>query len=158
MARKTFDGVLAPAVKVDRDPQRYQVYAAEEEAMKLTGEQKLNPVTVRMLAQDIQSHPKLVKLYPKAMNERIKLVIKGNTRTSAYYFMGTIFLPKWAHLDWVVCHEIAHLIDRRQNGVVEEGHGPEFCGIMISLVEAMVSPKAAETLRSCYEKHGVKYA
>lgn len=152
---KSFEEILEGTATAKRDPQRYRVYAAEEEAMKLVGKQNLNPVTIQMMAHEIQHHPAIRKLYPKATEERFKIVIKGKSRTSAYYFMGAIYLPKWAHSDWVLCHELAHMIDRRANGVIEEGHGPEFCQIMLSLIEAVVSSKAADTLRACYEKHEV---
>lgn len=139
----------------DHDPQQWKVYEAENEAKKAYGTETLNPVTIQMLAKDIQRHPELIASYPAALKDRFKIVIKGKTRTSAYFFMDTIFLPKWAHEDWIVCHEVSHMIDHRHNGYTDEGHGPNFCAIYLDVVRAVISEQASDTLRQSFEKHDV---
>lgn len=160
--KKTFDSVLADIKKrSDRDPQQKLVYKSEDRASDLYGVEKLNPVTCRMLANDIQESKELSELYPLAMEERFKIVLKGNCETSAYAFMGTIFLPKWAHTNWVLCHEVAHIVETREYGDEEEegdeAHGPRFCSILIDIVRCVISPEASAILKKCYGENGVEY-
>lgn len=152
---KSVDDIVSALPSRQRDPQQYRVYQAEENARTLYGFEKLNPITIKMLAQDIRRNPVLCELYPRAMTDPFPIVLKGNKKLSAYAFMGTIYLPKWAQMDWIVCHEISHLIDRRENGITE-AHGPVFCNIMLSLVSEMISQEAGEILRNCYDEQAVK--
>lgn len=143
----------------DRDPQRYAVYKAEDEARGKTAK-KLNPVACQMFVNDIRSHPVLRKKYGPALEERIQLVLKGKTatRVSAYFFIGKIFLPDWAQTDWVICHEVAHLVRSRMGKEQDEqSHGPEFCRTNLDIIECLIGKDAANNLRDAYAKHEVKF-
>jgi putative metallohydrolase (TIGR04338 family) len=137
------------------DPQRQAVYDAEAEA-RGKSVRALNPVECQMLVQDIRSDTVLKKRYAKALESRLRLVLKPEKKISAYAFFDIIFLPRWAQNDYTICHEAAHIINNRM-GTRSEGHGPEFCRINIDVVERMIGAEAAQRLRDAYTKHGVDF-
>lgn len=50
---------------------------------------------------------------------------------------------------WTVVHELAHWCVRQPN------HGPEFCGVLVALAHAGISPEAADCLYEMFRHHGV---
>lgn len=78
---------------------------------------------------------------------------KGHRRATASPGTLVIQLPRWARSDWVICHELAHLIQPR----VSAFHGPEFCREYLALVNRWIGREAAQKLRKSFVNYHVKY-
>lgn len=74
----------------------------------------------------------------------------------------TIWLNKWARQKWVVIHELAHVVDRNENGrpraIWHQGHGWQFAAIYLRLVGTAFGYGAEKALRASFKEHGVKYS
>lgn len=62
---------------------------------------------------------------------------------------GTLHLHPRLLNPWIVLHELAHWLRPR------DGHGPEFCGVLVGLVGAALGELAAMGLREQYRDCGV---
>ncbi len=76
---------------------------------------------------------------------------RGQRRALANDYEFKISLPRWARNPWVVLHEAAHHLTRR-----DEAHGPRFVGVLIGLVARHDGRDAAE-LMALADEMGVKY-
>jgi hypothetical protein len=74
----------------------------------------------------------------------------GQRRALAYNY-HRISLPKWARNPWVILHEAAHLLDRKNFD-----HGPRFVGILIGLAARHLGHDADDLMEKADEM-GVRY-
>jgi putative metallohydrolase (TIGR04338 family) len=63
-----------------------------------------------------------------------------------------ITLPRWARTYEVLLHELAHACCQKR-----PGHGPEFAGTYIYLVEQVMGRQMAKQLRAQFRKKNVKW-
>ena len=67
-------------------------------------------------------------------------------------------MPRWARKEWVILHELAHVIHWRQHGGrYEAGHGWQFCDIYLQLIRYQLGPDAHAALRDAFKANRVKY-
>lgn len=73
-------------------------------------------------------------------------------RATASTWSGHISLPPWSREETAILHEIAHHLtsDRYAD------HGPEFAGVLLTLVRYMKGAEAAKMLRASFRRHRVK--
>lgn len=73
----------------------------------------------------------------------------------------TIYLDKWARQKYIVVHELAHVVDRNENGAPNkpwhQGHGWQFCLIYLKLVELAFGHDAKKELRDSFRNEGVRF-
>lgn len=56
----------------------------------------------------------------------------------------------------VILHEVAHNLTARADGAAA-WHGPEFAGVLLTLVKFQMGAEHARTLRESFKAHGVRY-
>lgn len=66
---------------------------------------------------------------------------------------GVLQLPRWARTEGVVLHEVAHCL----TPVRFAAHGPEYAGILLSLVRRAVDPGTAQRLEDAFGRHRVRW-
>jgi hypothetical protein len=128
---------------VIRDNQRSKVYAAEFSVFKE--------------GQTIPDH-KLQAYADTVLDKRvvrsrwgIKKVRVEFGRNSAASYGGRITLGVPSRNEWVMLHELAHELTPQ-----EIGHGPEFVGVYLFLVENVLGKETAAKLRAAFKEKRVK--
>jgi len=83
---------------------------------------------------------------------------RGRNSAASYYYERAISIPRYQRTRPVVIHELAHqAVDRIHGGPNEVApHGPEYAGVLVSMVSRFLGTAAAAELRDSYRKHGVK--
>lgn len=74
-------------------------------------------------------------------------------RATASHYGNHISLPPWSRNEGVILHEIAHHLVSN----LYADHGPEFAGVLLTLVRYQMGADAAKDLRESYKKHRVRY-
>lgn len=138
----------------DRDNQKSRVYAAERKiqigAVSETGKQHLGQDVAA--AQKYVDHVTSTIWFQRRWGKR-KIVV-GAGRGGGRAYGGFITLGVWARKhEAVLLHEIAHCI--APSHVM---HGPEYCGVMLFLVEKMMGKQHSDSLRSSYKEHRARYS
>jgi putative metallohydrolase (TIGR04338 family) len=78
---------------------------------------------------------------------------KGHTRATGSHSSGIIQLPLWSRQRLVVLHEVAHVLTPGNYA----HHGPEYAGVLLSLVHHVLGAEQAAKLRVSYREHRVRY-
>lgn len=132
--------------------QKSRLYAAEtqsglkgrEEFTLKQCEQYVNKIWKRKYVQELRS----------GSYARVG-VTDGRRRRSACasYRLGvpTVTLPKWARHEYVMLHELAHLIAGLSNE-----HNPKFATVLLKLVRRELGKEQAEKLLAAFSFQGVK--
>ena len=147
-----------------RDTQRKRVYDAEDAVI---GKARLNSLAGKLSLAEATSvimqlcrHPLIQARYEPMF--RAPIIVEDGRKMASGGLLK-IVLPRWARFDWVICHELAHLILHREQQAtfgrrnVYAGHGPEFCSIYLDLVEAAIGIEARQQLIASFIKHRVQY-
>ncbi|MEB4210986.1 TIGR04338 family metallohydrolase [Mycobacterium sp. 94-17] len=151
---------------MSRDFQRARVYRAEHCFTALLDESVENPqifmagstlvlppeakfstpATVQAYVDRVSNHPTVVDRYGSS---RVT-VRKRNGVSRAHYQLGEIAVPdaKWALRETVILHELAHHFSR-------DGHGPQFVGAFLDLIDAAMGVQAQLVLRILFGESGV---
>lgn len=148
-----------------RDNQRKKVYTAEREVFGANA----NTAKIGMplpTVGDVDRYVCVVlnrKVVARHYNtNRPVLVVDGRgTRRAMAYGGYKISIPKWARTEWVVLHELAHILewrDRARTGVRTASHGWEFAAIYLFLVKTMLGKDTADLLKASFRKHRVKFS
>lgn len=144
-----------------RDSQRKRVYDAEAEAF--SHDKKTDDPTFRELkavekyVKRVFSRKRVQKEWPRA-NWLPKVKDGRGCRSALAHGSSAISIPIWARREWVILHELAHIITSREYaGVDKAGHGWEFCKTYLRLVEIVMGKEAFLSLEKCFLKHGVKF-
>lgn len=66
---------------------------------------------------------------------------------------GVLQMPRWARTEVVVLHEVAHCL----TPVEFAPHGPEYAGILLSLVRRAVDPGTAQRMEDAFTRHRVRW-
>ncbi len=66
---------------------------------------------------------------------------------------GVLQLPKWARTEVVVLHEVAHCL----TPVEFAAHGPEYAGVLLSVLRRAVDPGTAQRLEDSFTRHRVRW-
>ena len=84
---------------------------------------------------------------------------RGCKRATASYRDGeTITLPRWARIEYVMLHELSHLVVHYEFKRREvAGHGWQFCMVYLKLVKNVMGPEAHDKLKESFKEFRVKY-
>jgi len=75
---------------------------------------------------------------------------RGRRRACALPWRREIRLPRWSRCDWVILHEVAHILQPTNTA----WHGPEFCGVYLFLVrEVMGADQAIKLEQAMHDGH-----
>ena len=137
--------------KRPRDNQRGKVYKAENTVFD-PGE-KMTLEEVEQFVHEVWNFkPLRMKKNGFVTPYNKPRVSDGRRRRSGASFGGRIALPKFARNKWYILHELAHEITFRDLA----GHGPEFCGNYLWLVESILGFESREKLGAAFRAHRVK--
>lgn len=142
-----------------RDSQQSKVYKAEREAFEgtctsqvTTNVQRFDkPKAVDRYANKVMSSSWTKKNFPRASRP---LTVNTNKKYGcAYgnYWSTKITLPPWAWKNWVILHEIAHVLDNEG-----AAHGPFFCVVYLKLVKHFMGKEAFLALKQAFRANRVK--
>jgi len=65
---------------------------------------------------------------------------------------GVLQMPKWARSEMVLLHEVAHCV----TPWTFASHGPEYAGVLLSIVRRGMGPAAAQALEDAFDRHRVR--
>ena len=83
---------------------------------------------------------------------------RGRVKAGSYTYQAAITMPHWSRNRFVTLHELAHQATDAAHGPDNAaGHGPEYAGMLLSLVSRFLGTAKAAELRDSYRKYGVKY-
>jgi len=77
----------------------------------------------------------------------------GHRRATADHASGVLQMPKWARSELVLLHEIAHCL----TPVTFASHGPEYAGVLLTLVRRGMGPGTAQLLEDAFAAERVRW-
>lgn len=144
----------------ERDSQRQKVYDSERAAFGQINTpsnatwKSLDEVE-RWMQRKIYKSAYLTKKYPILKRYHIDLRPGAGARNAfAKPGDGSITLPLWARREWVVCHEITHIINDPQVA----WHGWQFCEVYLDIVRHTMGKDAHDKLKAQFKAHRVKFS
>jgi len=141
--------VTEGGVSRPRDSQRARLYRAEDEVgpgRRLPTVEKLQTYVDGLAATD---------WFDRRWQGRSFDVRPGHGhRRATADRNGVLQLPRWARSEVVVLHEVAHCL----TPVEFAAHGPEYAGILLSLVRRAVGPGTAQRLEDAFGRHRVRWS
>lgn len=66
---------------------------------------------------------------------------------------GRLNLPLWSRSRYVILHEMAHVLTPYQYAA----HGPEYAGVLLSLIHHILGAEQAAKLRASFKENRVRY-
>lgn len=136
-----------------RDTQKTHLYRAEwavrgENVSKLA-QQHLGTIEgCQRYVDEVQAYAWFQRRWPKQ-----KLNVERGRGSNASPWASRIRLAKWGQNEFVVLHELAHILTPTRYA----WHGPEFAGVLLFLVERMMGKEYAQKLRAAYKNHRVRH-
>jgi putative metallohydrolase (TIGR04338 family) len=79
----------------------------------------------------------------------------GQTNATADPTGGVIKLPLWSRQRAVILHEMAHCLNDQRRAYA--WHGPEFAGLLLTLVHHVMGAESATKLRESFRVNRVRY-
>ena len=145
-----------------RDSQRKKVYTAERAAFPdypLSSQPALPNITdVEAYVAKVWSSKRVQSLFATAHEATYPpRVTDGRGRRSACAFDNEIRMPKKMRHEWVVLHELAHVISRRRMQTIA-GHGWEFCATYLQLVLYIMGRDRHDALKREFKAHKVRFS
>lgn len=141
---------LGPPVrrrKVPRDTQRKRLTDAEDAAARATGghvyAQSIANADLQAWVDAALARRAICTRWP---GMRITVGLKRGGSAYGYRDKRRISLPAWARNEWVILHEIAHVLTPGRY----TAHGPEFAGVYLFLVRTVLGPEAGAALLAQY--------
>ena len=145
-----------------RDSQRAKLYKSERPLKRWHRPLFKNRRAIQSYAKRILKHKWFRERWPHVASVNVRK-IRSDARAHGWYSGGgvvSIQIPKtrWAMIEAVVLHEIAHGLTEYEFGISKTAwHGPEFAKIYVALVQHYMGREAARDLRRGYREHRVKY-
>ncbi len=150
-----------------RDSQRKRVYTAESAAFPnnpKTGEPTLPAVSdVDLYVKKVWHSKRVQAAFPRATRTYYgaPTVLDGRgCRKASAISTHTIKMPRWSRREWVVLHELAHIIVEREYWAQRNeipAHGWLFCETYLKLVLYMLGREAHDALKASFKAHKVKF-
>jgi putative metallohydrolase (TIGR04338 family) len=150
-----------------RDSQRKRVYTAESLAFLTspkTGEPTLPTVDdVDRYVKKVWHSKRVQAAFPRATRTYYgaPTVLDGRgCRKASAISTHTIKMPRWSRREWVVLHELAHIIVEREYLELRKEtapHGWLFCETYLKLVLYMLGREAHDALKASFKAHKVKF-
>ena len=130
-----------------RDSQRARLYRAEfevEPGKRLPTVEKLQAYLDALVAAD---------WFAARWPDRSFEVRPGfGHRRATADVNGVLQMPKWARSEMVLLHEVAHCL----TPWTYASHGPEYAGVLLSLVRRSMGPATAQALEDAFDRHRVR--
>jgi putative metallohydrolase (TIGR04338 family) len=144
-----------------RDSQRAKVYKAENAAFAhspLSSAPTLPSIPdIEIYIAKVWSSKRVQALFASPSEaSRPPRVGDGRGRRSACAFTNEIRMPLSTRREWVVLHELAHVINRRGSEIVA-GHGWEFCATYLQLVLYMMGREHHDALKREFKARRVQF-
>jgi putative metallohydrolase (TIGR04338 family) len=147
-----------------RDSQRSKVYAAES-FLKGVGKQYPSVEDVKARILQILDFAYIKDNFHSLERLRKNVVVRPGkgARKASYREWGVTFtMPIWARHEYVILHEMAHMLDSHRNeykGTVQNSasHGWLFTLTLLDLVRTVMGVKAYNDLKASFKKHKVRY-
>ncbi len=169
--------------KRQRDAQKSKLYTAEDEALKPLETSIRTVQEVEAYLSSVCSKIPLVRRYGMAISLDISPITVADgrgTRIASAHGGQKINLPLWARKDWVILHELTHIIHSRiqkpgmavvaKSGsrTMELGkseidkpaaasHGWQYAAIYLDLIRFCMGKEAHDALILAFKKHRVRY-
>lgn len=172
-----------------RDDQKSSVYKAEREAFqggRLQQQDVSTPERIRRRLDQILLDPRFMQAYPKTVARKVGVEFGRLGGANANGERIRFGRNSFAMQEWVLVHELAHVVVRRENPTkyavgfdeytdwnvafrvavrenrrVEirqaQGHGRKFCDVYLQLAEWFLAPGAADQLRAAFDANRVRY-
>lgn len=146
-----------------RDFQRARVYRAEDYLDESTFLKFSNIRECREYAESIWSNPAIRARFPKACSTEkppIKQAKTSSQSSQAYWPPHEkVTLSKHGQNDYVVIHELAHIITEREYAKGEDWikHGPLWADVHLFLVKTMLGRDFYLNVVEAFEMEGVQY-
>lgn len=137
-----------------RDSRRNKLYTAER---------VLEKYSTRLFsieeAQDFlkknMSRKYITERYPEATDPVI--VERTWGRSSWAYGTRRIRLNEWGFTQWILLHEMSHIVSKRHFGLDIAGHGWEFARTYLDIIRAVFGIDAYHELKTSFREHKVKF-
>lgn len=150
----------------ERDQQRSRVYKAEKVLSKFAEPlPKVNDV--ERYVKEVWKSKRVQNAFPKAVRPYVHgfgqtygsepTVKDGRGIRKAKGHQHWIAIPLWARNSYIVTHELAHTITRREHGTKVAGHGWQYCEIYLTLVLYMLGREAHDVLKASFKQHRVRF-
>lgn len=138
-----------------RDNRRQKLYDAEKVLSNFS--KPLPEITdVEEYLKLIWSKKVLQRKFKTALSYGPPQVVHSKSGDALAYGTHKISLPIWARHDWIVIHEISHIICNRTHSF-SAGHGWQFCAIYLEVVQTMLGMEAKKALKQSMRQHRVKF-
>jgi len=85
------------------------------------------------------------------------MILDGRGATFARGGQRIVKFPRWSRTQYIVLHELAHVIAQRKYGVYIAGHGRLFCEVYLNLVRFVMGVAAHDLLKASFKEHKVKF-
>lgn len=146
------------AFRQPRDSQRSRVYRAEQRVWGSTGRVFDTVDEMHVYVRAVERSPVWESLNRRNGSGPHRKVHVGDGRGAGYARAiardWRIEVPGSLRNEWVVLHELSHLVTPERYA----GHGPEFTRNFLTLVEWVMGENAAESLRNSFERGRVAVA
>lgn len=159
-----------PSNRRPRDTQRQKVYDAEGAAFGYAPGHSVLATPFKGYGRSNLTLPQAEAFVAKVTGSawferhygpRWRIVVKdgrGHRRaTSTGGRLGTIQLPTWARMDWVILHEVAHNVTTHRLGDDAAWHGWQFAGTYLALVQHYLGADAAKALKAEFRRKKVRW-
>jgi len=141
----------------ERDSQRSKVYSAEE-VLKAFEEPLPSVQDIERFVACVWKSQRVKSAFsratPRASEPRVK---DGRGRRKACGSSSAISMPVWSRNNWIVLHELAHVICQREHGMRVAAHGWEYCAIYLRLVLYVLGREAHDKLKASFKQHRVRF-
>ena len=80
---------------------------------------------------------------------------EGRIKEKKKYVVGEIKLPKWAREDWIILHEVCHVVTCYSKYAA---HGREYASNYLKLVQHFIGKEYSDELKRAFKRNRVKYS
>jgi len=153
----------------ERDTQRSKLYKAEQVLDRFAAPLREVADVEKYIARQMKRATLRARYGTAVDPDRWSLAIKDGrgTRCALAYGSHAISLPLWARKDWVVLHELAHVIHNRLSRsfggsrIAElhggASHGWQFAAIYLDLVRFCMGAEAHDALKASFKERKVRF-
>jgi putative metallohydrolase (TIGR04338 family) len=152
----------------ERDSQRKRLYKAEQ-ATRVWHDEPIGPEFIIAMraklcstfANEVLKRKYVQRKYPKAARGTVHVEISKGAYAFAKAHGGyLITLPgkgTWAYTKLVVLHELAHIIEHRENGHKNAAHDWQFAAIFLDLVRNVMGKETHDHLKRQFRLNRVRF-
>jgi putative metallohydrolase (TIGR04338 family) len=131
-----------------RDTQRSRLYKAERESGLEKHVQTMTIAEAQRFVDRLLAQKTVRKRFPFAMG---RITVVAGRGCHAQWYGRRVTLAKWGCNPLVICHEVAHILERRG-----AAHGWEFAETELWLVRRAMGQEAHDALKAAFKAHRVR--